>query len=454
MPVRNDTIASLSTALGESAIAIVRLSGPRSRELADSVFRGKTSLAGTEARFVRYGRLVDERGEPFDEVLAFWFAAPRSYTGEEMAEIHCHGGNMAARLCLERLYGLGARPARPGEFTQRAFLNGRIDLAQAEGVLATIQARTETALKAAQRGLTGVLSGETEKLREAILDLSAHIEASLDYPDEELPPLPAEELLTRLDALRRQAGTLFERCRTGLLLRQGISIALAGKPNVGKSSLLNALLARPRALVTDVAGTTRDILEEPLAHRGVPLNLLDTAGLRDPLDEVEALGIGRTLEALQGAALALFVVDGSRPLDGDDERVASRLEGLPHLTVVNKSDLPSPVADEALFALSPTQGVLRLSARTGDGIDSLKETIVDAVVASGLLDEGLNASAFQLDELRRALEGLDEARDAAVLGLDLAASSLIEARLALENVVGPSEESLLERIFNRFCVGK
>ena len=233
-----------------------------------------------------------------------------------------------------------------------------------------------------------------------------------------------------------------------------LHIGLFGRRNVGKSSLLNALLARPRALVTDVAGTTRDILEEPLAHRGVPLNLLDTAGLRDPLDEVEALGIGRTLEALQGAALALFVVDGSRPLDGDDERVASRLEGLPHLTVVNKSDLPSPVADEALFALSPTQGILRLSARTGDGIDSLKETIVDAVVASGLLDEGLNASAFQLDELRRALEGLDEARDAAVLGLDLAASSLIEARLALENVVGPSEESLLERIFNRFCVGK
>ncbi len=455
--MQNETIAALSTALGESAIAIVRLSGPQSRRWADCLFRGRRPLAETEPRFMSHGRLVDERGEPFDEVLAVWFAPGRSYTGEEMAEIHCHGGNMAARLCLERLHALGARPAKAGEFTQRAFLSGRIDLAQAEAVLATIRARSEAGLKAAQKSLAGDLSRRAATLREKILDLSALVEAGLDYPDEELPPLTGPELVEELRSLSGEAHLLFDRCRTGLLLSQGIAVALVGKPNVGKSSLLNALLARPRALVTAVAGTTRDVLEEPLSHRGVPLHLLDTAGLRVPLDEVEALGIDRTMEALERADLALLVLDGSAPLDDDDRRAASRLVGRPHLTLVNKSDLPHRVGDDEARALSPSLGVLRLSARGGEGIDALRETVVDTVVGSGLLDEALNASASQLEELRLARSALDEARRLVREGLgeDVAAANLTEARSALDRLLFlDGDDALAERIFSRFCVGK
>lgn len=455
--MQNETIAALSTALGESAIAIVRLSGPQSRRWADCLFRGRRPLAETEPRFMSHGRLVDEAGEPFDEVLAVWFAPGRSYTGEEMAEIHCHGGNMAARLCLERLHALGARPARAGEFTQRAFLSGRIDLAQAEAVLATIRARSETGLKAAQKSLAGHLSLLATSLREKILDLSALVEAGLDYPDEELPPLTGPELVEELRSLSGEAHLLFDRCRTGLLLSQGIAVALVGKPNVGKSSLLNALLARPRALVTAVAGTTRDVLEEPLSHRGVPLHLLDTAGLRVPLDEVEALGIDRTMEALERADLALLVLDGSAPLDDDDRRAASRLVGRPHLTLVNKSDLPHRVGDDEARALSPSLGLLRLSARQGEGIDALREAVVDAVVGSGLLDEALNASASQLEELRLARSALDEARRLVQEGLgeDVAAANLTEARSALDRLLFlDGDDALAERIFSRFCVGK
>ncbi|QVL36773.1 tRNA uridine-5-carboxymethylaminomethyl(34) synthesis GTPase MnmE [Aminirod propionatiphilus] len=455
--MQNETIAALSTALGESAIAIVRLSGPQSRRWADCLFRGRRPLAETEPRFMSHGRLVDEAGEPFDEVLAVWFAPGRSYTGEEMAEIHCHGGNMAARLCLEGLYALGARPARAGEFTQRAFLSGRIDLAQAEAVLATIRARSEAGLKAAQKSLAGHLSLLATSLREKILDLSALVEAGLDYPDEELPPLTGPELAEALRSLSGEAHLLFDRCRTGLLLSQGIAIALVGKPNVGKSSLLNALLARPRALVTAVAGTTRDVLEEPLSHRGVPLHLLDTAGLRVPLDEVEALGIDRTLEALERADLALLVLDGSAPLDDDDRRAASRLVGRPHLTLVNKADLSQLVGDDEARALSPSLGLLRLSARQGEGIDALKEAVVDAVVGSGLLDEALNASASQLEELRLVRSALDEARRLVREGLgeDVAAANLAEARSALDRLLFlDGDDALAERIFSRFCVGK
>lgn len=455
--MQNETIAALSTALGESAIAIVRLSGPQSRRWADCLFRGRRPLAETEPRFMSHGRLVDERGEPFDEVLAVWFAPGRSYTGEEMAEIHCHGGNMAARLCLERLHALGARPAKAGEFTQRAFLSGRIDLAQAEAVLATIRARSEAGLKAAQKSLAGDLSRRAATLREKILDLSALVEAGRDYPDEELPPLTGPELVEELRSLSGEAHLLFDRCRTGLLLSQGIAVALVGKPNVGKSSLLNALLARPRALVTAVAGTTRDVLEEPLSHRGVPLHLLDTAGLRVPLDEVEALGIDRTMEALERADLALLVLDGSAPLDDDDRRAASRLVGRPHLTLVNKSDLPHRVGDDEARALSPSLGVLRLSARGGEGIDALRETVVDTVVGSGLLDEALNASASQLEELRLARSALDEARRLVREGLgeDVAAANLTEARSALDRLLFlDGDDALAERIFSRFCVGK
>ncbi len=456
--LQKDTIAALSTALGESAIAVVRLSGPESRELADRLFRGALSLAETEPRLMRYGRLVDERGEPFDEVLAVWFAAPKSYTAEEMAEIHCHGGNMAARLCLERLYALGARPALPGEFTQRAFLNGRIDLAQAEGVLATIQARTEAGLKAAQKSLSGHLSRRVQALHSRLIDLEALIEAGLDYPDEEIPPLTEESLLTELKVLQQEAAAIVETCRVGLLLRQGIGIALVGKPNVGKSSLLNALLSRSRAIVTAVAGTTRDVIEETLSHRGVPLRLLDTAGLRNPRDEVEALGIDRTLEALGEADLALLVLDGSVPLTKEDREAAARLEKRPHLTILNKADLEGRVSEKEARALSPAaKRVLSLSAKKGAGIEKLKEVIVGTVVASGLLDEGLNSSAAQLDNLRRSLEALEEAQriSASSLGLDVVASTLAEGRLFLERVLGLSgEDLLLERLFSRFCVGK
>lgn len=457
MHLKTDTIAAISTAWGEAGISVIRLSGPEATELAEKCLRTAIQLSAARPRQMIYGHLVDPDGLILDEVLAVRFEAPRSYTAEDVAEIHCHGGSLVAQKCLEILLDCGARLADPGEFTRRAFLNGRLDLAQAEAVLGIIRARSESALLAANRTLRGELSSLVAALRESILNLSALMESSLDYPEEDLPEFAEAHLLETICDLQSELKEVRERCRIGLVLREGIRVALVGRPNVGKSSLLNALLAEARAIVTAIPGTTRDVIEEVLTHRGVPLRLVDTAGIRRPTDEVEAQGIRRSFEALERADMTLFVLDGSEPLTQEDRDLLESLNGRPHAVILNKADLPLQISQKSVETMDRGAACRIISAQRGEGIEEVKDLIVGESLDKGLLDTGLNATARQIGELENCSKALVQASEILGLGLgqDVAASALTEARLALERFLGiEGGEILLDRIFGQFCLGK
>ena len=464
---RTDTIAAISTAWGEAGVAIVRVSGPDAVELARGLLRFGPS-GFPPPRIMRLAALLDEGGEPIDQVLAVHFPAPRSYTGEDVAEIHTHGGTLVAQLCLASLIARGARVAEPGEFTRRAFLNGRMDLSQAEGVLGVIRSRSEEALRSAARTLAGELSASARRIRDELLTLQGDLEVGLDFPDGEPPQLDDAALGDALGALRASLKELESRCSAGALLREGVRVVLAGRPNVGKSSLLNALLKQDRAIVTDQPGATRDVIEGSLVHRGVPIRLADTAGLRDSgdsgnsIDEVEAYGIKRARAELRRADVCLWVLDASRPLELADVESLRDLDPQNSIIVLNKSDLPqtlellSQTAETVRDAL-PQARSLALSAKTGEGVDALKDAIVSAAVSEGALDAGLNVTARQLADIRECARAMDEALGSlgGGMGQDVTASLLGTARLALERLLGMScDDALLDSIFGRFCVGK
>lgn len=459
----SDIIAAIGTAWGEAGIAIVRISGEGSRELAGELLSLAAPLTETPARFLRNGTLLDDKGDPIDQVLAVWFAPPKSYTGEELVEIHTHGGTLVARKCLDLLLCGGARLAEPGEFTRRAFLSGRIDLTQAEAVLGVIRSRSDEALRAAVRTLRGELADFARDIYNEILALSGTLEAALDFPEEDLPSGEECELVLTIQAVELTLRDLLDRCATGLLLREGIRVAIVGRPNVGKSSLLNALLKESRAIVTAIPGTTRDLIEEVITCRGVPLRLIDTAGMGLPSDEVEALGISLAEGVFQDADVRIWVVDGSVPPDPDDLKLAERLPGKEHVVAVNKSDLPPGAAEggrttgEFVTDLLPESTVLSISAKENRGIEMLKDAILTSIAGGGTLEAGLNASARQVGEIRSAAGFLKDASEtlAAGMGQDVAASSLGEARGAMERLLGiESNDTLLDYIFSQFCLGK
>jgi tRNA modification GTPase len=408
--------------------------------------------------------LTDGEGRVLDQILVVRFAAPKSYTGEDVVEIHTHGGTLAAQLCLEGLLRAGARLAEPGEFTKRAFLNGRIDLSQSESVLGIIRSRSREALRAAARTLSGELSSFASNIREELLTLQSTLEVGLDFPEEGIPYRSEEELLDAVTTIRLSLEDLMDRCSVGLLLREGVRVALTGRPNVGKSSLLNALVKQERAIVTALPGTTRDVIEEVITYRGVPVRLVDTAGLRAPADEIEASGIKRTLAESRRADVQLWILDGSQLLEGPDRSYIQELarEGKGHIVVLNKSDLngsdcPSVVMEEHVRALSPESPVLSLSAKTGEGLELLKEQVLSLASGSGALDAGLNVTARQLSEVREALAAVTDAEAAARenIGQDVTAELLAEARRSLERLLGlECDDALLDSIFSRFCVGK
>jgi tRNA modification GTPase len=460
----NDTIAAISTAWGEAGIAIVRLSGAESRKIADGLLSLAVPLSETEPRLMRNGFLLDEKGEALDQILAVWFAPPRSYTGEEVVEIHTHGGALVARKCLDLLLCGGARQADPGEFTRRAFLSGRIDLTQAEAVLGIIRSRSDEALRAAARTLKGELALFARDIYEEVKTLSGEMEVSLDFFEDD-SSLEGDEgaALLSLQTLIQSLQDLMDRCSTGLLLREGIRVAIVGQPNVGKSSLLNALLRESRAIVTAIPGTTRDLIEEVLTYRGIPIRLIDTAGLGKPSDEAEAAGISRAETAFEEADIRIWVADGSIPPSDFEFSMAERIGKIPHVVAVNKSDL-SPGRDErgkttkeVLEELLPESPVISISALEEKGLVSLKDALVSSIAGGGVLDNGLNASARQVNEIRDAIANLKEAAAALETGPghDAAAESLAGARGAMERLLGISKgEDLLNYIFSQFCVGK
>ncbi len=362
-----------------------------------------------------------------------------------------------AKRCLDEVLSAGARMADPGEFTRRAFLNGRIDLAQAESVIGIIRARSSEALKAATRSLSGEFSKRVRDIYEKIMDLCSIIEAGLDFPEEDIPILENTEAMKRLRELDGELSKLIVRAKTGNLLREGIRIALVGRPNVGKSSLLNAFLSEARAIVTSIPGTTRDVIEEVLTHRGVPLRLVDTAGIRRPSDEAEAIGVERARAALREADVRIWVIDGNERLAKEDREIASQLAGKPHIVAVNKADLPLAVSSSDVHSMLPESTIRIISAETGSGVEELKNDMVSLFAGGGTLDEGLNTTARQLEELRLARQALAHSLEAfaGALGEDAAAAGLSDARKCMERILGiAADDSLLDRVFKNFCIGK
>lgn len=452
-----NTIAAIATPWGEGGIAVIRLSGPDAWDFASR--RIVTVSPTWKARQVHYGSLHDEDDMMIDQILLLPFRGPSSYTGEDSVEIHCHGGSLIAQRCLELMISAGARQALPGEFTRRAFENGRLDLSQAEAVAALIHARSNEALRAASRSLKGELSRAVAELRDDLLALSAEVEVGLDFPDEDVPLIDDNAVAGQIEILLSVLADLKERCASGMILREGVRVVLAGRPNAGKSSLLNALLKEARSIVTAIPGTTRDIVEAVLTCRGIPLRLVDTAGLGETSrDEVEAIGMTLASRAIKEADVRLWVHDASRAIDPQDEALMADAShsGL-HVFVLNKSDLQAVVTEDDLLALFPGSPVVSISAKENRGLEQLKELVVSLIHGSRTVNDGLNANARQIGELSQLAEslgtGLAALQDG--LGQGTLASCLAEGRNAMDRILGVTgDDELLHAVFSRFCVGK
>ena len=454
----NDTIAAIATAQAPSAIGILRLSGPDTCAILDGVFCPKNGkpMSAQDGRNMVYGTLLDSAGRVIDNALCVLFRAPNSYTGEDCAEIHCHGSPIVLNEGLTSLFAKGARQAKGGEFTRRAFLNGRMDLIQAEAVVDLIDAETAEAARNAVGQLSGTLSRTVEEIYEALMAVVSRFYAVVDYPDEDIEDLQRAELL---DTLRRSENKLQELLATfsrGKLLKSGVPTVILGKPNAGKSSLLNALLGYERAIVTDVAGTTRDTVEEKVRLGHVLLRLIDTAGIRETADSVEKIGVERSRIAAGKASLALLVLDGSAPLDAEDEAAIAVAEGVANLVViVNKADLPRRIDVGALA--DRFDNVISLSAKTGEGITTLTDHITSLYPAGSAAQGELLTNARQADAVSRAWNAVREARSALRIGMtpDVVLSDAENALSALGELNGKSlREDLVATIFSRFCVGK
>ena len=459
-------IAAISTPPGPGGVGILRLSGPGAIGAASQAFRprGKVPLAQAPDRQLLYGAVLDRDGRTIDTGLAFVSRAPHSYTGEETAELQCHGSPMVLSLALEALYAAGARPARPGEFTQRAFLNGKLDLTQAEAVIDLIDAESPSAARQAAGQLTGALSRRIEGIYSALTDTMAHFCAVLDYPDEDLDPFQTEALGRDLQAQASALQALLATGRRGQMLAQGITCALIGRPNAGKSSLLNALAGYERAIVTHLPGTTRDTIEVKVELAGRPFRLVDTAGLRDSDDPIEQLGVDRSRQAMAQADLLLMVCDGTQPLDPQDQALLNQaLAQADTILAVNKGDLPGyrlPAPEGA--ETGHTLTVVELSAKTGLGLAALEQAM--GRLADGLLPQVQEEAAGQLltngrqtDAVRRALAAVERAQAALEAGVtpDALLTDVEEAMAALGELTGKTlREDITQRIFDRFCVGK
>ncbi|HTY89001.1 MAG TPA: tRNA uridine-5-carboxymethylaminomethyl(34) synthesis GTPase MnmE [Candidatus Acidoferrum sp.] len=474
----DDTIAAVATPLGEGGLAVVRLSGPQALPIADRCFRpaGKNSPPPSAARThtIQYGQ-VHREGQRVDEVLLAVLRAPHTFTREDTVEITCHGGLLPAKLALDALLANGARLAEPGEFTRRAFLHGRIDLAQAEAVADLIRSRTELALAAANEQLAGRLSQRVNRLRDEMMQALAHLEAHIDFPDEDIAPDTQEQLAGRLERGLACMDELLRTADEGQILRHGIRAAIVGRPNAGKSSLLNQLLGHDRAIVSPLPGTTRDTIEETANIRGLPVIFIDTAGLRDGSDAVEQEGVRRSRAALMRAEAVLHVLDGSEPLTAADETYLAEFAGKQRILVVNKIDLsrkltlpalPAPRSHPAgedarrtgpvSFVAPPVVEVCCLS---GQGIETLKDAIKELVwsgeITAGMLQIMINSR--HQDALNRARAATQRTLDVLRSGEtpELAAGELRIAVNAIGEIVGKTAtEDLLDSIFSQFCIGK
>lgn len=457
-----DTIAAIATGAGVSAIGVLRVSGPAALAAAEAVFRPRDGrpLSAHAPRMMVRGSLLGPEGETVDDCLAVFFLAPHSYTGERCVEFHCHGSPIVLRLGLQALFAQGARQAGPGEFTRQAFLNGKLDLTEAEAVMDLIDAESAAAAKNALSQLGGSLRRMVEGVRDGLVDIASRFYAVVDYPDEDIEDIHPREIEAALRTADETLTRLLASFQRGQVLRAGVPAAILGRPNAGKSSLLNALLGYDRAIVTDIPGTTRDTVEEKCVLGGVLLRLIDTAGLRETEDAVEKLGTERSRRAAEDAGLVLALIDGSQPVTPEDEAILRLAAGKERwLLLLTKSDLPQKAVLPRLSALPGTApaAVLSLSAKTGSGIPAL-ETAVAELFPQGEAETGsLLTNPRQADAVGRALDAVRRAEESLSLGMtpDVILTDAEEALSALGELTGATaREEIVSAIFSRFCVGK
>jgi len=459
----DDTIAAISTPLGEGGIGIVRLSGKNSIEIAENIFSSpkKRTLQNMKSSSIIYGHIHNpSTGEKIDEVLVTVMKSPHSYTKEDVVEINCHGGMNTLRKTLELVLRQGARLADPGEFTRRAFINGRIDLSQAEAILDLIRSKTDESRRIAIEQLHGGLSEKITALRDSLMAICVNVEAYIDFPEDEIETASKQDLFLSMKDIGRDIETLLKTYDEAKFFREGLSTAIVGRPNVGKSSLLNALLQKDRAIVTDIPGTTRDVIEEYLNIKGLPLRIMDTAGIRDVKDIAEKEGVRRSLRSIENADLVIAIFDQSEPLRDEDFDVMERIKNKTAIAVLNKCDLPAAFSQESfssfiLHASSP----LHISATTGDGLEELKEAIFNSclkdwkeeregVVVTNLRHKTSIENA--LKALHRASQALTENQPIEIIAIELRCSLD-----KLGEIVGTvTTEDILNRIFSDFCIGK
>jgi tRNA modification GTPase len=456
-----DTIAAISTPPGRGGIGIVRLNGPESASIASQLVRMRQPLEHARGRLADV--LEDEDGERIDEAMVTLFAAPSSYTGDELVEIAAHGSPVVLDLLLKRALGLGARLAEPGEFTQRAFLSGKLDLTQAEAVRDLIEAQTLTQARLAASQMGGALSRRVAPLKEALVELIAQLEAGIDFAEDDIDVTPQLEIARRIDELAPRLAALEASFGRGRIIHDGLTLAIVGRPNAGKSSLFNRLVERDRAIVTATPGTTRDLVTERISLEGIPLELVDTAGLREAFEEVEQLGIARSREALADAAIVLVVLDATQPLNQEERGVLAAVQGRPALVAINKSDLAangreqSPLHDNITAVDSFGLSSAPTSALTGEGIAALREKIVVLATGGAAAEPGMLTNLRQQQAVITARSALADAAHANQTRIphEMILLDLYRSLWALDSLTGQTTpDDILNLIFSTFCIGK
>ena len=456
-----DTITSISTPMGEGAIGIVRLSGPQAIEIGDALYKGKKKLSEVDTHTINYGHIIDpETNETVEEVMISVLRAPKTFTREDIIEINCHGGILTINRILELTMTYGARMAEPGEYTKRAFLNGRIDLSQAEAVMDFIRSKTDRASKVAMNQIEGRLSDLIKKQRQSILEILAQVEVNIDYPEyDDVEDATTEFLLEQSKNIKEEINRLLETGTQGKIMREGLSTVIVGRPNVGKSSMLNNLIQDNKAIVTEVAGTTRDVLEEYVNVRGVPLRLVDTAGIRDTEDIVEKIGVERSRKALSEADLILFVLNNNEPLTEDDQTLYEVVKNEDIIVIINKTDLERRLDIEEVKTMIGDTPLIQTSMLKQEGIDELELQIRDLFFGGEVQNQDMTyvSNSRHISLLKQARQTIQDAIDAAEAGIpmDMVQIDLTRTWEILGEIIGESaSDELINQLFSQFCLGK